>query len=101
MWILLLAVLATQDPWDLGRDRGLNKEQPRDYGNPGLWYGTPGVVPGNDLIRPVRELVRDPDRLLDFRPRKIPGYQDPELQRFNRIYERGLELPRRELPPDR
>ena len=98
MWILLLAALTTQDPWEQGRDRGLNKELPRDYGNPGLWYGTPGVMPGNDLIGPLRELNRDPHRLFDFRPRRLPGTEDPELKRFNQYYERGLQLPRRDMP---
>ena len=99
MIILLLAVLTTtQDPWELGRDRGLNKEIPRDYGNPGLWYGTPGVRPGDDLIGPIRRLNRRPEGLYDFHPRRDPGYQDPDLERFNRIYERGLELPRRDVP---
>ena len=58
----------------------------------------PGVMPGNDLIGPLREAVRDPRRLLDGRPRRIPGGEDPDLERFNRLYERGLELPRKDVP---
>jgi hypothetical protein len=100
MLILFLTALLSQDPYELGRDRGLNKELPR-LDDPGSWYGTPGVRPGNDLIGPLRELIRRPEGLPDFRPRKVPGYVDPDLERFNRIYERGLELPRTEVPPDR
>lgn len=97
MILLLAALMTPQDPWELGRDRGLNKELPRDSGNPGLWYGTPGVRPGGDLIRPILDLIRRPEGIFDFRPRRDPGYEDADLERFNRVYERGLELPRREL----
>lgn len=97
MLILFLTALLGQDPYELARDRGLNRELPR-LEDPGLWYGTPGVEPGNDLIGPLRELIRRPEGLRDFRPRKIPGYVDPDLERFNRLYERGVELPRTEIP---
>lgn len=96
---MILLLLALQDPWELAEDRGLNRELPRDGGNPGLWYGTPGVEPGNDLIGPLRELRREPRGWRDFRPRRVPGYVDPDLERFNRLYERGIELPRSEIPP--
>lgn len=98
MTLLLAALMTTQDPWELGRDRGLNKEAPRDYGNPGLWYGTPGVRPGGDLIAPILDLIRRPEGLFDFRPRRDPGYVDPDRERFDRIHERGLELRRRDVP---
>jgi hypothetical protein len=101
MLTLLLAALLTQDPAELARDRGLNKERPRDHANPGLWYGQPGVRPGGDLIAPILELIRRPEGLFDFRPRRDPGYENADLERFNRIYEQGLELPRRDVPPDR
>lgn len=100
MFILCLSVLLAQDPYELARDRGLNRELPR-LDDPGLWYGTPGVRPGYDLIGPLRELNRRPEGLLDFRPRKDPGYVDPDLRRFDRLYERGVELPRTEVPPYR
>ena len=100
MVLLLTALMTPQDPAELARDRGLNKELPRDHGNPGVWYGTPGVRPGGDLIRPILELIRRPDGLFDFRPRRDPGYEDADLERFNRIYERGLALPRRDIPDD-
>lgn len=93
--LTFLLLLLAQDPFDPSEDRGLNRELPRDYGNPGLWYGTPRVRPGNDLIPPLRELRAEPRHWLDFRPRKDP---DPEVERFHRLFERGIELPRTEIP---
>ncbi|HLY72678.1 MAG TPA: hypothetical protein VKU80_01050 [Planctomycetota bacterium] len=36
-------------------------------------YGSPGAGSGGDLFSSILELFRQPSRLLDFRPRRIPS----------------------------
>ena len=93
MWTLLMSVLLVQDPAELARDRGLNLPSPRDVEPPGLWYGTPGLRANDNLL----DVLFEPRRLLEWSPRKRPGGLDPDVERFNRIYEerrRAVEEPR-------
>jgi hypothetical protein len=89
MLSLLFAVLI-QDPYEMGRQYGLNRELPMDERvEPNSWYGTPGLRPRDNWLqdrRPPQERWRD---------RSDP---DVELERFEQLFDRRYRLPRRDIP---
>ena len=89
MLTLLLALLA-QDPYEMGREYGLNRELPMDERlEPGSWYGTPGIRPRNNLL---------PDRRRPDERYRDRDDRDVELERFEQLFERRVRLPRRDIP---
>ena len=87
MMILMAALLglcpafapAQEEPRrDAATLRGPDSGPRLDDRSPDLWYSVPGVRPGGDLLR-------KPSDLLDFTPRKVPGYlPDRETAEFLR-----------------